>query len=64
MTVAEDATDAEFTFHERLVCANHRETSLWLALLAGIQGWSVDGVGSRSDWSVPFFIIYAAGISG
>ena len=37
MTVAEDATDAEFTFHERLVCANHRETSLWLALLAGIQ---------------------------
>ena len=39
MTVVDNAADAEFTFHEWLVCASHRETFLWLALLAGRQGW-------------------------
>ena len=38
MTVADNAVDAELTFRERLVCASHRETSLWLALSAGRQG--------------------------
>ena len=38
MTVAEDATDAGFTFYERLICAIYRETSLWLALSTGKQG--------------------------
>jgi hypothetical protein len=37
MTVAENTMDKGFTFYERLVC-NHRETSLWQALLAGKQG--------------------------
>ena len=38
MIVAEDAADAEFTFPERLVYANHRETCLWLALSAEKRG--------------------------
>lgn len=36
-TFTEDATDAGFTFYERLVCG-HPQTSLWLALSAGKQG--------------------------
>ena len=54
MTVAENAVDAEFTFREQLVCASHCETSLWLALLAGRQGWWMDMVSSWSDWLVRF----------